>query len=148
MKTLVPLLQMRHEARVAKNKDFQYLKEDIAELKIQRKKTTISLNEVERRKELDVQEARIKSRKSKRVLSDDGSDEEGLSGKDDGLQANERNLASELAAEKSRKNAKDVLLNEAATILSDEADFLKKESKLAARVKSKTPADNLEKIAR
>lgn len=148
MKTLVPLLQMRHEARVAKNKDFQYLKEDIAELKIQRKKTTISLNEVERRKELDAQEARTKSRKSKRVLSDDGSDEEGLSGKDDGLQANERNLATELAAEKSRKNAKDVLLTEAATILSDEADFLKKDTKLAARVRNRAPADVLEKIAR
>ena len=148
LKSMVPLLQMRHEARVAKNKDFQYLKEDIAELKIQRKKTMISLNEAERRRELEVQEARIKSRKSKRVLSDDGSDEESLSGKDDGLQANERNLASELAAEKSRKNAKDVLLNEAATILSDEAEFLKKNAKLAARVRSRATVDSQEKSAR
>ena len=148
VKTLVPLLQMRHEARVAKNKDFQYLKEDIAELKIQRKKTMISLNEAERRKEIELQEARAKSRKSKRVLSDEGADDDGLSGKDDGLQANERNLATELAAEKSRKNAKDILLTEAAHILSDEVEFLKKDTKLAARVRLRGTAETIGKISR
>jgi carboxyl-terminal processing protease len=148
IKALMPMLQIRHEARVAKNKDFQYLKEDIAELKIQRKKTTVSLNEAERRKELDIQEARLKSRKNKRVLGDDGADEDGLNGKDDGLQSNERNLASELAAEKSRKNAKDVLLTEAAHILSDEVDFLKKDTKLAARVRIRGTAEALEKTGR
>lgn len=147
IKTLVPLLQMRHEARIAKNKDFQYLKEDIAELKIQRKKTTVSLNEAERRKEMELQEARMKARKNKQVLGDDG-DEDGLSGKDDGLQANERNLAAELAAEKSRKKAKDVLLAEAAHILSDEVDFLKRDTKLAARVRPRSASDLAEKLSR
>ena len=55
--------------------------------------------------------------------------------RDDGLQADERNLANELAAEKARKNAKDVLLNEAVHILSDEVGVLKTSARLAARVK-------------
>ena len=53
---------------------------------------------------------------------------------DDGLQANERSLVSELAAEKARKDAKDILLEEAAHILGDEVDLLKTNRKLAERV--------------
>jgi carboxyl-terminal processing protease len=45
--------------------------------------------------------------------------------RDDGLTADERNLSVELAAEKEQKNAKDVLLTEAARILSDEIDLQK-----------------------
>jgi carboxyl-terminal processing protease len=55
--------------------------------------------------------------------------------RDDGLQAGERNLANELAAEKVRKNAKDVLLNEAVHILSDEVGVLITGARLAIRVK-------------
>ncbi len=38
---------------------------------------------------------------------------------DDGLQSNERSLSADLAIEKSRKNATDVLQNEAAAIVTD-----------------------------
>ncbi len=50
---------------------------------------------------------------------------------DDGLQANERNLAAELAAEKALKDAKDVLLDEAAHVLSDEVDLLRSDTRMA-----------------
>jgi carboxyl-terminal processing protease len=40
-----------------------------------------------------------------------------------------------LAAEKVRKNAKDVLLNEAVHIISDEVKVLKSDARLAARAK-------------
>ena len=53
---------------------------------------------------------------------------------DDGLQADERSLKSDLAEEKKRKAEKDVVLNEASRILSDEVDLLKSDTKLAARV--------------
>lgn len=97
------------------------------------------MNEVERRKEKETLEAKIKSRES-----NDGTDKK-TAGKtksqlDDGLQANERNLAADIAAEKEQKNAKDVLLNEAVHILSDEVDLLKTNAKLAARV---LPANTL-----
>ena len=56
--------------------------------------------------------------------------------RDDGLQAGERSLASELAAEKVRKSAKDVFLNEAIHILSDAVGVLESSPTLATRVKS------------
>jgi carboxyl-terminal processing protease len=52
---------------------------------------------------------------------------------DDGLQADERNLQAELAAEKAAKNAKDVLLQEAVHILADEAGMLKTDTRMASR---------------
>jgi carboxyl-terminal processing protease len=143
LKGLLPILVSLHEARVKNDRDFQYLKEDIAEIKLQRKKNLVSLNETARRKELDAQEARLKLRESRRDT--DKSSRADAIGKqpapanrsarrDDGLQADERNLAMELAAEKARKNAKDVLLDEAVHILSDEVGVLKTSPGLAARV--------------
>jgi carboxyl-terminal processing protease len=58
----------------------------------------------------------------------------GSSRQDDGLQADERNLVAELAAEKAAKNAKDVLLQEAAHVLSDEAGMLRTDTRMATRV--------------
>ncbi len=125
---MLPLLQMRYEARIVKEKDFQYLLEDVSTAKALRKKNLISLNEAERRKERDAQEAKTKLR-DKANGGKDKSDQQ-----DDGLQANERNLTADLAAEKARKDAKDVILNEAANVLGDEVDLLKTNRKLAARV--------------
>lgn len=144
VKDLLPKLLTLHEARVKKDKDFQGLQEDIAEAKLLREKNLVSLNESVRRKERDAREARLRSREAREALSK--SAENNALGKgtalknggafgDDGLQADERNLANELAAEKVRKNAKDVLLNEAAHILSDEVVALKGGASLAARVK-------------
>jgi carboxyl-terminal processing protease len=69
LKEIVPLLDKKHEARVAKDKDFQYLLEDIALVKKQRKDNLISLNEAARRKERDAQEARAKLREARLVAS-------------------------------------------------------------------------------
>jgi carboxyl-terminal processing protease len=160
LKELVSPLQKRHEARVSKDKDFQYLEEDIAEALKLRKDNVISLNEAVRRKERDAQDARARLREarladSKATVKDEpaagpGAKEarskipvptrpskavlsKGLS-QDDGLQADERNLAAELAAEKAAKNAKDVLLQEAVHILADEAGMLKTDTRMASRV--------------
>jgi carboxyl-terminal processing protease len=160
LKELVGPLQKRHEARVSRDKDFQYLEEDIAEALKLRKDNVISLNEAVRRKERDAQDARARLREarladSKATVKDEpaagpGAKEarskipvptrpskavlsKGLS-QDDGLQADERNLAAELAAEKAAKNAKDVLLQEAVHILADEAGMLKTDTRMASRV--------------
>jgi carboxyl-terminal processing protease len=148
LKARLPILLTLHEARVKKDKDFQYLQEDIAESTLQRKKNLVSLNEAERRKERDAQEARLKSRESRSDAGKSANDDvvgkeiapAGRSAlRDDGLQAGERNLAVELAAEKARKAAKDVLLNEAVNILSDEVGMVKTGARLAARVKPRSP---------
>ncbi|CCM78202.1 carboxy terminal-processing peptidase [Rhizobium mesoamericanum] len=113
--TLLPGLQSRHDARTKIDPDFQGLLSDIADLKAQRDKGVVSLNEAERRKEAAARERRMKSR----AQVSDGEDPGG----DDGLQANERSLSSEIAIENARKKAKDVLLDEATAIVADEADL-------------------------
>ncbi|WP_395824355.1 carboxy terminal-processing peptidase [Collimonas sp.] len=130
VKDLLPQLQVRHDARVEKDKDFQRLVEDAEELKALRKKRTISLNEAERRSELAVQEARLKAREKADGKDADKDKEPSL---DDGLQANERSLSADLAAEKAQKNAKDVLLNEAVRILGDASDLIKGNPKFASQ---------------
>ena len=144
LRGLLPLLLARHEARVKKDSDFQYLQDDIAEFKLQRQKNLISLNETVRRKERDAQEERLKLRESRRdadrgslqnAIDKAAAPATGGARQDDGLQADERNLANELAAEKARKNAKDVLLNEAVHILGDEVGILKTNASLAAQVR-------------
>jgi carboxyl-terminal processing protease len=133
-----------HEARVKSDAGFRSLQEDAAELEHQRRKNLVSLNEATRRMERDAEAARLRSRETRR---DAGTGEHGNApGKepvagtggslaDDGLQTDERNLANELAVEKVRKNAKDVLLDEAVHILSDEVGVLESGARLAARAK-------------
>ncbi|MBP1860360.1 carboxy terminal-processing peptidase [Rhizobium herbae] len=116
MAAFLPKLRSLHDARVRNDRDFQRFVEDVAELKAQREKGIISLNLTERRNELAARKARLKAR----AQINDGLD----LGGDDGLQANERSLSADIAIENARKNAKDVLLNEAAAILADEADLL------------------------
>ncbi|MGF6177233.1 carboxy terminal-processing peptidase [Ensifer sp. 4252] len=115
LKALLPTLQSRHDARVESNPDFQGLLQDIGDLKAQREKGVVSLNEAERRRELTARENRLKSR----AQVSDGEN----TGADDGLRANERSLSADIAIENARKNAKDVLLDEAAAILADQADL-------------------------
>jgi carboxyl-terminal processing protease len=165
LKDLISPLQKRHEARVTKDKDFQYLSEDIAEVVKLRKDNIISLNEAVRRKERDAQEAKAKLREARLAGKGDDEPAAGPGSKearskvpvptrpaksvvsarnaqlqDDGLQADERNLQAELAAEKAAKNAKDVLLQEAVHILADEAGMVKTDTRMASRAMPYLPS--------
>lgn len=131
---ILPLLKTRHDARISTDEEFRYLSEDIAELNTRRKNSRISLNEAERRKERAVQEAKLKARKADQATAADDS----AALQDDGLQSNERNLASDLAIESARKKAKDVLLNEAAHILSDEIELRITDARLVSGVLRKS----------
>jgi carboxyl-terminal processing protease len=75
VKEIVPLLDKKHDARVARDKDFQYLAEDIALVKKQRKENSISLNETVRRKEREQQEARAKLREARLLANTPGADD-------------------------------------------------------------------------
>jgi carboxyl-terminal processing protease len=135
--SIVPKLIANHNKRISQDKDFQYLREDVAELNTLRKKNLISLNEAERRKERETLEAREKLREG---IKGENEPEKIISKpnnhalQDDGMQPNERNLKADLAIENANKNAKDILLNEAVHILSDEATLLKDKPRLAARI--------------
>jgi carboxyl-terminal processing protease len=142
LKGVLPMLIANHDARVAKDQDYQYLLKDITDLNIERKKNLISLNLGDRRKDRDAQEARVKSREkssgtekdSKAKVNDETAAIENSALQDDGLQANERNIDTDLAMAKARKNSKDVLLNETVHILSDEVGLLNNNANLSARV--------------
>ncbi len=132
LKELIPMLVTKHDARIGKDKDFKYLSEDIAEAKALISKNMVSLNESKRRKEREAQDLRLASRDTdgKKTNGKDSSQQ------DDGLNSSERNLSKDLELEKSRKNNKDIYLNEAANILSDEVYLLKTNTK-AANVQGK-----------
>jgi carboxyl-terminal processing protease len=132
---IVPILKANHEKRISRNQDFKYLREDIAEFNALREKNLISLNEAERRTERRAQEAREQAREKNRAK--DGSGKATAQARnhalqDDGMLSSERNLSADLAIEKANKDAKDILLNEAANILSDKVGLLKAAPKLAA----------------
>ncbi|MCA1245814.1 carboxy terminal-processing peptidase [Massilia sp. MS-15] len=161
LKELIGPLQQRHQARIAKDKEFQFLQEDIAEVLRIRKENSVSLNEAVRRKEFDAQDARARMREARLAGASGTSSDEPVAGpaskeargkvpeptkpakavtavrgaprQDDGLQFDERDLQSELAAEKAAKDAKDILLQEAAHVLADEVGMLRTDSRMASR---------------
>jgi len=116
-KPIIPKLTANLENRMNSDQDFKYLLQDIESFNIQRKKTSITLNEAERRKERSLEETKMAEREKSNAANK--SIIKPLSTQDDGLQANERNLKTELDAEKENKNEKDILLNQAAHVLSD-----------------------------
>jgi carboxyl-terminal processing protease len=131
---LQPLQQM-HDARVAKSPAWNLMLDELNQYKMMRDKTSVSLNLAAReteRKQLDAMQASFRARHkaidgSDASLSDDRS-------LDDGLDANERSLKTELKEESDAKKAKDVPLNETAHILYDAVGMIKTDPKLAAEV--------------
>ncbi|MDR3087977.1 MAG: carboxy terminal-processing peptidase [Azoarcus sp.] len=121
---LLPTLSLRHEQRIANDTGFRMLQEEVADLKTLLDRKTVSLKESVRRTERDRLEARRKARKAAAALDHATDDKDGEVG-DDGLLANERSLSSELATEKARKAARDVILDETANILGDMVDILR-----------------------
>jgi carboxyl-terminal processing protease len=174
LKTIVPLLEARHDARANKAQDWQALEADISDWRKVRKETTISLNEQTRRAERDEQESKRKQRhpdlvsasattkeiqsstaaeprtrgddKNVRRIEVDTAEPvvtaKGEPPTDDGLQADERSLTTDVAEEKARKAEKDIVLNEAAHIVADIVDLVRADTKVAARV---LPHSSIEK---
>jgi carboxyl-terminal processing protease len=139
---LLPLLEQRHAGRIAKDKDFQYLLEDLRDIQQQRANRQLSLNEAERRRERDEREARIKQREAADKEADaakggkpnrQAAAARKIVPQDAGLQAGERSLSEELAEEKAQKEAKDIWLEEAARIVGDQAALRRSDARLAAR---------------
>ena len=154
LKSIVPMLEARHESRAAKEREWQAFSADITDWRKVRGETTISLNEQVRRAERDEQEAKRKQRHPDLVSASTTVKEvkaptpaesprnetaatpakSAPAAEDDGLQADERSLTSDVAEEKARKAEKDVVLNEAAHIVADIVDLVRSDTKIAARV--------------
>ncbi|MCC6560378.1 MAG: carboxy terminal-processing peptidase [Xanthomonadales bacterium] len=134
LSALTPLLATRHEARVAKEPEFKWWFDDLAEYARQRERKDVSLLESARRTERDQNDKKRAERKAARIAagvdSADTTHEDG----DDGLLADERRDAAAAKDEKAEKP--DFLLRESAHILADAIELLHTDQRLAARVKS------------
>jgi carboxyl-terminal processing protease len=133
VRSIIPALAEKHALRIKQDADFKNLHVDMAQLKEQRSKNEISLNEVERRKERLAREAELAARTT--GLHDGKSDTGDTASitpaavknprLDDGMLASERSLADELSAEKSIKNLKDIVLIEATRVMGDAIGLLR-----------------------
>ncbi|WP_417471572.1 carboxy terminal-processing peptidase [Luteimonas mephitis] len=131
---LLPKLQARHVARIAQDKEFQWFEEDVKEFRTEQAKKYVSLNEAERRADRDRQDAKRKARQEQRVALGLPLDPLAADAADDGLQANERNVAKDAAREKAAEDAPDPLLRESAAILADAVQLLGDDEVLSAQV--------------
>ena len=132
----LPQLVKQHHERAAKSPAWKLMLDELAQYKKVRNMTSISLNLAARETERKDQE-KIQADFRARHLAIDGSDAAQVdadSTLDDGLNANERSLKSELKEEKDAKKAKDVELNETSHILFDAIGMIKADPKLASEV--------------
>lgn len=131
---LLPQLDELHRARVAKDVEYQWWVEDVRRFREEQAKKTISLNEAERRAERDRFDAQRKQRAEERKRLGLQQDPLLDARADDGLAADERNVAESVAREKAAEKATDPLLRESAAILADAVTLLGKDARLAAQV--------------
>jgi carboxyl-terminal processing protease len=132
----LPQLEQLHAARVAKSAAWKLMLDELAQFKSMRDKTSISLNFATRdaeRKQLDALQASFRAR-HKLIDGDAALAEDNGTRLDDGLNANERSLKSELKQEKDAKQAKDVVLEESAHLLFDAVGAINASPQLAAEV--------------
>jgi carboxyl-terminal processing protease len=131
-------LDALHDARIATDKEFQWLSQDVAEFRAEQAKKYVSLNETERRTERDKQEAKRQQRQTERKALGLDVDPLADSSADDGLQAGERDIAADVAREKAAEDRPDPLLRESARILADATTLLAQDQQLTAQVLPET----------
>jgi len=131
---LLPRLEAMHGARVAKDKEFQWWSEDVAQFREEQAKKYVSLNEAARRAERDEFDAKRKARQAARKALGLDLDPLADDNNDDGLQANERNIADDAKREKLAEKRPDPLLRESAAILADALTLLNSDRKLSQQV--------------
>ena len=132
---LLERLDARHHERVAQDIEFGWWKEDVERTREQLERDWISLNEEERRAEREEHEARREERQRIREelgLAPDPLADLALS--DDGLTANERDIAADVAREKAAEERPDPLQREAAAILADALNLLATDATLTSLV--------------
>ena len=143
LKPLLPNLLMLHDARVAKSPAWQLMLDELAEARQLQAQTTVSLDFAVRdreRKTFEATQATFKAREKTIDAAAKGAPAARAgaapagTAADDGLQANERPLKSDLAREKTRDVRRDAMLEEAAHILGDEVVMLRADPRLAAVV--------------
>jgi carboxyl-terminal processing protease len=137
---MLPQLEALHEARIARDKEFQWWSQDVTEFRTEQAKKYVSLNETERRTERDEDETKRQQRQAERKTLGLDLDPVSDDGLDDGLQAGERDVAADAAREKAAEKRPDPLLRESAAILADATRLLVNNQQLTAQVLPQTGA--------
>ncbi len=141
IRLLLSQLSAKHDVRGNNDQAFRYLQEDIAQYKLQRKKGEISLNEAVRRKERETRTALLATRKAAEAKVNKGAKVvtatkpkmmAAAADADDGLDPDERGLPGDAVQDQAEKDAKDILLIEAAQILSDAVGIAGRGPRVAA----------------
>ncbi|HZX72104.1 MAG TPA: carboxy terminal-processing peptidase [Rhodanobacter sp.] len=132
----LPQLVKMHTDRVAQSPAWKLMLDELAQYKKMRSMTTISLNLATREAERKQQEKMQADFRARHVAIDGGDAalidvDKTL---DDGLNANERSIKSELKEEKDAKKAKDAELDETAHILFDAVGLIKANPQVASEV--------------
>lgn len=127
---LVPQLETRHVARIAKDQEYQWWLQDLEDYRRQRNTKSVSLLESARRAERDQVEARSVAREKARADAGTTRKDRKLTA-DDGLDAVDQRAGDE---EEEEDEQPDVLAIESARILSDAIDLLRGNPTLAHRV--------------
>ncbi|CAN7238007.1 carboxy terminal-processing peptidase [Pseudoxanthomonas sp. LjRoot168] len=136
---LLPRLEALHAARSAKDKEFQWWSEDVAQYRAEAAKKYVSLNEAERRAERERQDVQRKQRQAERKALGLALDPLAEDLADDGLGASERDIVKDAQREKLADKRPDPLLRESAAILSDAISVLGQDRKLSAQVLPDSP---------
>lgn len=131
---LLPKLEALHTARIANDKEFQWWSQDVAQFREERAKKWVSLNEADRRAERDREDAKRKTRQEQRKALGLDLDPLADDSFDDGLSANERDIAKDAEREKLEDKRPDPLLRESAAILADAVRLLNSDGQLSAQV--------------
>ncbi len=128
---LVPQLEARHVARIARDQEYQWWLQDLEDYRKQRGTKSVSLLESARRTERDQIEARSVAREKAREDAGTTRKDRKLKA-DDGLDAVDQPAGDE--ADDGEDEKPDVLAVESARILSDAIDLLRGNPALASRV--------------
>ena len=137
-KAITPELISRHQQRSAKDLEFSWWLEDVNFFKAENESKTISLNENVRLQERNAMKAKRQARDAQRKAL--GMKTPGLDDNDDGLQASERAIGTQVAQENAVKDLPDPLLNESAAILADAIALLEGNRPLLTQVFPQSPS--------
>ncbi len=131
---LIPKLEKKHEERTAASPAWQLLLDELAVYRKNRERTTVSLNydkRMIRRKHFESLQKSFREREAKIHGKTDDDIHVEL---DDGLLPGEHSLKEQLKEAKEAKDSDDVMLQEAAHILTDEVNLVHTNPQIAARV--------------
>jgi len=139
LSTLIPMLEGRHDQRVAKDREYQWYIEDLQSYRKTRETKELSLLESDRRAERDEMEKRKAARDAARKAAGEAVAEAPTHDPkpDNGLDPNEQPIVADNRDDEATGRP-DVLTIEATKVLGDAITLLRGNSELAQRVKSFT----------